>query len=429
MAPLRILISGAGISGTALAYWLSKINHSVTVVEIFPSLRATGLQVDLRGIGVTVLQRMGLEAAFREHTVPEEGTAVVDSNNKRWAFFPTNKSGKGAQSFTTDAEIMRGDFCRLMHDASAENVKYVFGTSIERLEQTESGVNVMFSGGQTDRFDLVIGADGVNSRTRRMMLGIPEGEEDHTYNTLGPIVAYFSIPWDYKETDGYAATFYLAPGRRYLMTRRNKVQLQVYAGFTEAKAVERLRAARKKGMQAEKEIYNEVFKDAGWHSQEIMKRMMQTDDFYCEHLAVVKMEQWYKGSLTLVGDAAYCPSANTGMGTTSALVGAYILAGEIATHCAELDPRKGLEKALERYDAVFRPHMDEVQKGLLEQRNDGGFMPSSPFMIAILLRVVGLVSWLRFDILARYFLREKVTNWKLPNYSEVLHHERKEGEE
>ena len=100
MVRLKILISGGGIAGNAVAFWLSKLGHDVTVIERFPNLRATGLQIDLRGHGIEVLRPMGLEEAFRSKIVPEQGLQVVDKSGRRRAYFPANKSGQGPQSFT-----------------------------------------------------------------------------------------------------------------------------------------------------------------------------------------------------------------------------------------------------------------------------------------------------------------------------------------
>ncbi|RYO98383.1 hypothetical protein DL766_000797 [Monosporascus sp. MC13-8B] len=135
MAQLKVLTVGAGIAGNSLAFWLSKLGHNVTVVERFPSLRTTGLQADLRGHRIEVPRRTGLEKAFRSLAVPEQGIQIVDSSGRPRAYFPANnKSGQGRQAFTSDFEIMRGDLCRLLYDATKDRSEYVFGTSVEGFE-------------------------------------------------------------------------------------------------------------------------------------------------------------------------------------------------------------------------------------------------------------------------------------------------------
>ncbi|KAM0351691.1 hypothetical protein ACHAPU_002701 [Fusarium lateritium] len=160
MAKLRILICGGGLAGNTLAFWLTKQQHDVTVLERFPTLRLTGLQIDLRGHGVEVLKLMGFEQAFRSKAVEEQGLECVNSTGTRTAYFPANKSGKGLQAFTTEYEIMRGELCRIDHDAIQGRAKYVFGKTVKSFDQTEESVKVLFSDGEEGEYDLLIGADG-----------------------------------------------------------------------------------------------------------------------------------------------------------------------------------------------------------------------------------------------------------------------------
>ncbi|KAL2827726.1 hypothetical protein BDW59DRAFT_160032 [Aspergillus cavernicola] len=211
MAQLKVLICGGGIAGNALAFWLLKLGYGVTVVERWPDLRATGLQVDLRGFGVMVLKRMGLEQAFRARSVPEQGLEFINSSGKQKAYFPANRTGEGLQSFTTDYEIMRGDLCRLLYDVTKDRVKYVFGMTVESFEESDSSIEVLFSNGKKDRFDLLVGADGQGSRIRRLMLG-PDTPD--TFHFLGVYTGYFTIPQPIREGEQYISTNYIAPGKR-----------------------------------------------------------------------------------------------------------------------------------------------------------------------------------------------------------------------
>ncbi|KAJ2978612.1 hypothetical protein NUW58_g7443 [Xylaria curta] len=146
---------GAGIAGNALAFWLSKIGHDVTVVERFPNLRDTGLQLDLRGHGIEVMKRMGLEEAFKAQVAPEKGIQLVDKNGRRRAFFPSTAPGEGVQNFTSEYEMMRGTMCRILHDAATrQGASFIFGTSIESFQDQGSSVAVRFANGKTDSFDI-----------------------------------------------------------------------------------------------------------------------------------------------------------------------------------------------------------------------------------------------------------------------------------
>lgn len=417
---MKILISGGGIAGTSIAFWLSKLGHNITVIERFPSLRATGLQIDLRGHGIEVMKRMGLEEAFRANSAPEEGLQIVDKTGRRRAFFPANKTGKGEQSFTTDWEIMRGDLCRIIYDAGKERVRYVFGMSIDGLEETDGGVTVKFSDGKSESFDLVVGADGSGSQTRKMMLG--SGAPDAFYPLGGGKlhVAYFTAPRPMQEGEQYLATLYMATANRGIMIRRhNPHAIQVLLGGTTDSV--RLKNARRGDTREEKEAFAEVLQGAGWQSEEVITSMRNADDFYCERLGVVKLDSWSKGRVVLIGDAAYCPSANTGMGTTSSMVGAYILAGEIGRHCGADGTQDGLAAALKAYEQTFRPFMNQVQKGVLEDSQDGlmdSFM-ATPIGIGIFNYLAGMASFLKINP-AKWMMKENVKNWDLPEYKELL---------
>ncbi|KAL1997873.1 hypothetical protein VTN02DRAFT_531 [Thermoascus thermophilus] len=205
MAALKVLISGGGISGPALAFWLSKLGHEVTIVERFSCLRASGQQVDLRGHGIQTLRRMGLERAFRSKAVDETGLRFVDSSGRQRAFFPVNRTGSGLQSFTTDFEIMRGDLCRLLYDATKDRVRYRFGVSVESFGQDDHGVGVRFSNGSKDR-------------------------SPDPFHSLRLYMAYFTIPQ--QADDEYIATAYLAPNKRLIFTRRHDPRtIQAYLGY------------------------------------------------------------------------------------------------------------------------------------------------------------------------------------------------------
>ena len=420
MTKLEILICGGGIAGNALAFSLSKSGHDVTVIERFPSLRSTGLQVDLRGHGIEVLKRMGLEAAFRAKSIEEQGIHLVNSAGKVKAFFPANRTGKGLQSFTSDFEIMRGDFVRLLYAAAKDRVKYLFGTTVEKLEQHDDFVEISFRDGKKDKFDLVIGADGQGSHTRKMMLG--PGAKDPIH-FLGDYTGYFTMPRQIQAGEAYVATTYLAPGSRFLFTRRHSPhEVQVYLTCRPS-ATAKLRTARRGDVEAEKAGFAEIFKGAGWRSEEILAALEHAQDFYCERPGVVKLEPWFRGRVVLVGDAAYCPTQNTGIGTTSSFVGAYVLAGEIGRHCPAASAggaSKGeLAAALVSYDKIFRPFMDQVQRGISEDQGMFNSVLSTALGIALANFFMGVAAFLKVDLLGRFVLRENVKDWSLPEYSEI----------
>ncbi|KAI0521424.1 hypothetical protein F5B22DRAFT_662552 [Xylaria bambusicola] len=422
MAQLKILISGAGIAGNALAYWLAKIGHDITVVERFSSLRDTGLQLDLRGHGIEVMKRMKLEEAFKAKVAPEKGVQLIDKRGRRRAFFPATTTKDGVQNFTTEFEIMRGDICRILYDAAVKHgAKFIFGTSIEKYDDKGSSVVVRLANGREDSFDLVVGAEGLNSRTRKMMLG--PGAKDAARPLDGVMVGYFTMHKPIQQGEEFLATFYVAPGNKGIMARRSHPEtLQIYiGGKTHA-----LDNVARGDVKAEKEALTEFMRGAGWETENILKAMNTDNDFYLERMAIVKLDRWFKGRVVLVGDAAWCPTANTGMGTTSSIVGAYVLAGEIGRHCGKGTAEKSdksdagadLDKALASYDAKFRPFMDQVQKGIGEGSDWGMSFMSTAFGISLMHIFVAVLAFFQVNIGAMV-LKEQVKDWKLPDYEEL----------
>lgn len=198
------------------------------------------------------------------------------------------------------------------------------------------------------------------------------------------------------------------------MRRSNPDEVQVYLGCNPASA--RLQNVRHGDVKEQMEAMTEGIKGAGWQVDEILEAMKDSMDFYCEHLGIVKLETWYKGNVVLVGDAAYCSSGNSGQGTTSSIIGAYILAGEIGKHCGGELGKDGLGKALEAYEDKFQPFMTQVQAGLLDD-NHWKIMTTS-FGIGLMNVSLWVASMLEIDI-GRWMVKEDVKDWELPYYAEL----------
>lgn len=410
---MKVLINGGGIAGNALAYYLSRLGHNITVIERFPGLRATGLQLDLRGPGLTVMRRMGLESTLRKYSAPEEGMQVVDSSGRRRAFFPANTSGTGKQSLTSEFEIMRGDLCRVLYESAMESdikPEYVFGTQMESFEQRGHLVHVVFENGHSEDFDLVVGADGQWSRTRRLMRDTPDGLQ-----LLSDVyIAYYTMNRAMAKDEKFASTIYMVPNGRGLMTRRHdpdKLQVMLTARISKTA----LKTVPRGNVDEEKAAMADLYRGAGWISADLVKGMLASDDFYCERPGLVKKKAWSQGRVTLVGDAAWCPTVFTGMGTTTAMIGAYILAGEIARQTQD---GSRLEAALARYEEKFRPFMAAVQEGVAD-KGAKQMMPESKLGIAALNWGLGLASMLGLNIAALWGVKEVVKGWELPEYQEL----------
>ncbi|KAF6805000.1 oxidoreductase [Colletotrichum sojae] len=416
MASLKVLIVGGGVGGPALAFWLAQLGHDVTIIERTPTLRAQGQQIDLRGQGVSVLRLMGLEPEVRALGVDEAGIRFVDSNGKQQAILRANKSGVGRQALTSEFEIMRGDLVRLLFDKTEQlGVKYVFGKTIEELDQDDESVTVRLSDGTSQTFDLIVGADGQGSRTRRLMLG--PGAKD-PFVPFGLHTAFYTVP-TIKSDDNFANVC-AVPGQRLMMTRSDNPETsQVYLSIVpqDEETDRALQESQKsRDVERQKRLWIELFKDAGWQASRFIDGLNAggvSDDFYNVHVGQVRMDKWHKNRVGLLGDAAHAPSFLTGYGTTSAFVGAYVLAGEISKHCSGEGGKAGVSAALEAYDRCMHPFMKTVQNIAVRPART---YPKSAWGVSVFNTIVWLFTSLRVDKLLQYIQSDNIKGWDLPKY-------------
>jgi 2-polyprenyl-6-methoxyphenol hydroxylase-like FAD-dependent oxidoreductase len=418
----NILIVGAGVAGPALAVFLQSSNpsHKITIVERFPNLRVAGQQIDLKAQGIPLLKKMGLLDTVKALCVAEKGADVVDTNGKLVAHFGVNKAdGTSRGGLTSEYEIMRGDLVNVLYEKSLAQRKkieeeqggkaeggltYEFGKTLTGLTQSNDGVDVTFSDGDKKRYDLVVGADGQGSRTRRLAFG--QEASDEAFKSIGVHTAYYSIPR--VKGEGEMAQLYFAPGSRFIMTRNSdRPMTQVYLFIM--KDTEKLRELHKKTIDEQKRGWAEAYTGAGWQSDRLLASLSSCNDWYAHEVAQIKMKSWYTGRVVLLGDAGYGPSPFTGMGTTASFIGAYVLAGELAKHGNDVGT------ALKAYNEVARPPIDECQR---MPSQVGKFFPSSKLGLWILNKAAWAMSNFRIDEkLQRWFPAAKEeTGWKIPDY-------------
>lgn len=340
VAFVDILISGASVAGPTAAFWLARSGHRVTVVERAESLRTAGQNVDVRGSGREVLRRMGLEETVAARTTGEVGLRFVGDRGVL-AEFPAGDDDSGGA--TAQIEVLRGILARILVDAGSPDVTYVFGDQIERIEQDADGATVTMAGGTSGRFDLVIVAEGSRSRTRDRLFGNVELRE------LGLYTAFGTIPRD--PTDDQWWTWYNAAGGRSITMRPDnvgttRVALSFLSGDSRLQALDD---------EAQRAAIDRAYRDVGWQAPRIRAALRTTDELYLDYLTQVRAPRWSSGRVILCGDAAWCATPVSGIGTTLALTGAYLLAGEIATAAT-------LDAAVAGYERRMRPLVDRAQK-------------------------------------------------------------------
>ncbi|KAK2614735.1 hypothetical protein N8I77_001540 [Diaporthe amygdali] len=360
MSDLKVLVVGASIAGPTAAYWLAKAGAKVTVVERFPELRTGGQNVDIRSAGVSVMRKMpGMEAAVRAKTTGIEGISFVNGDGRPFATMKAT-GDPNQQSLVSEYEIFRGDLAQILFDMTKDNerINYVFGEQISSMQQAEEAelITVEFANGHpTMQYDLVVACDGATSRTRAM--GLSCGVRDHI-RSLNCWTAYFSLEKDLLDGSKIGQAWTTTGGRFLAVgpdpTGITRVVTQfIHPGSRDATLP--FREASKQGTDALKTYVAKQFSGAGWKTDDILQGMMQSTDFYASEMVQVKVPSLHKGRFVLVGDAGYA-AGPTGTGTSLAMAGAYVLAGEISRY------RGDLEAGLHGYEERMSPIIEELQK-------------------------------------------------------------------
>ena len=359
--PLNVLVVGASIAGPMTAYWLVKAGARVTVIERSPRLRTNGQGIDIRTTGVTVMRKVpGMEDAVRAKTTQMEGMSLVHDDGRPYGTIKAT-GNPDQQSLVSEYEIFRGDLAQILFDLSNdnENVQYFFGEQIASMQQNETDgpIEIEFVNGlPTSEYDLVVACDGATSRTRAM--GFGGSVRDH----IDPVncwAAFFSIEQDLIKGSNVSPG-YSAVGGRFLAISNdpaggNRVFLMGIHPRDERDLTLPFREAMEQGDDALKRFIAHHYEGAGWKVEEAMAAMMGSSDFYANEMVQVKVPRLHTGRIVLVGDAGYAPGP-TGTGTTLAMTGAYVLAGEIGKH------KDDLAEGLKGYEERMRPIIDDMQK-------------------------------------------------------------------
>ncbi|MBW0479706.1 hypothetical protein O181_019421 [Austropuccinia psidii MF-1] len=346
----RILISGAGIAGTTLAFWLSKAGLSVTVLERSTEFRKEGQTVDIREGAIQIIEWMGLKKAVMDLCTKEAGVKLVDAHNRTWASFPKRKDGNG---FTAEIEILRSSLAKLIFNSCQNNIEYKFGATIDSIEETEDAVRVTLAGDKTVfEYDMIVVAEGFLSRSRAKVFNEDIRAPLVRFNIYAVLFSYDPSP-----TDTEWARVYHMPKRRALVVRPDGFsRVRAIAACVSPSETTRLIASTKTSQAQQKEYFFNQFKDGGWELAKVMEGLKNANDFRVQDIAQVKAKTWSKGRVVLCGDSAYCPSAPTNMGTTAAIVGSYILASKIVQH------KKDYRTAFSTYETALRPWISRAQK-------------------------------------------------------------------
>ncbi|MBJ8348172.1 FAD-dependent monooxygenase [Antrihabitans sp. YC2-6] len=399
---LDVLICGGGIAGNALALQLARSGFRPTVVERSVTARPGGQAVDLRGPSREVADRMGLTPGIERRRLNEKGMIFLDDRGRERVRMPAELFG--GNGGVAEIEITRGDLNQVLLDEISKvgGVDYRYGEWVTAVAQDSRGVLVRFASGTAQRFDLVVGADGVHSAMRRMVFGPEENFTEY----LGGYMSFFTMPTP--------RSLRSEPGwfRMYSMPGAVTAGIRADVDAATSKAIVTVRMPSDPGLRrdaaAQRRLVRARLAAGGWEVPAILAALDDAEDLYFDELARVTMPKWSHGRVALLGDAAFCGSPLTGQGTAMALLGAYVLAGELAGNPSDI------ARAFERYEAVLRPFVD-----LARELPPGGLRamtPSSRIGIRVGQAMTKLMTTRLLEPLMTRMLA-KTDDYDLPEYS------------
>lgn len=341
----RVLVTGSSIAGPVAARGLHDAGFDVVLLERSPELRGTGQNIDIRGPGREVIRRLGVEEQVMASLTGEQGTRYVRRDGSPYAVFPRVEGEDGP---TAEVEILRGQLARILVDVVPDGVDQRYGDHVVGLAQDARGVDVVLDSGARERFDLVLVAEGRSSRTRRLAFAEQTRLRDH-----GVTITYGTV--DREAGDGDTWDWYTATGGRVASIRPDNVGTMRASMSFETDD----RSFESAPVEQQLDLLERRFAGAGWQTERILAGFRAApEEFYVQRMEQVVVGPWSRGRVALLGDAAW-GSGPTGMGTTLALLGAYVLAGELATdrRGAAIDP----SGAFDRYEGMLRRYVDSAQ--------------------------------------------------------------------
>lgn len=390
-----VLISGIGIGGPALAFWLQAAGFKPTLVERAPALRTGGYVIDFWGLGYDLAARMGLLDDINRVGYHMRELRMVDGTGNYLAGF-----GTGVFNDLTGGRYItlgRSDLSQLIFDSVKTSSEVLFGDEIVGLHNQAACVDVEFKSGARRSFDLVVGADGLHSAVRRLGFG----PQDRFEKNLGYSVAAFEVK-GYRPRDEEVYVVHGEPGRqlaRFALHDDRTLFLFIFAAQP-GMPVEGL------SLDAQKAILQRQFAADGWESARILDELDDVEELYFDSVSQIIMDRWSRDRIALIGDAAFCISLLGGQGAALAVTSAYVLAGELAK------ARGFHDAAFANYEALLRSYITAKQRGA--ERFAGFFAPRT--RLGLVVRQYAIKSF-RIPGVAKFLIGADIADsLQLPDY-------------
>ncbi|MFZ0454833.1 MAG: FAD-dependent monooxygenase [Ignavibacteriaceae bacterium] len=362
MSSKKVVISGAGIGGLTLAYFLHKNGYQPIIIEKSDSLRDGGYMIDFFSSGIFVAEKMGIIEQLKAKN--HGSNIIIQKNEKGQKQFVLNMSGFRASVKGKLFNFLRTDLADVLYEKIKDNVEIRFTTSIEKITQNENGVTVTFNNGTHETFDILVGADGLKSNIRSIIY--PPEKVEELY--LGYYVCALEHNVPINVTKGEVISM-LCP-KRQIMTYATGNGTSNSLFVFQSEKLKHLTTAEEVG------ILKKEFADFASPVLEIIDEAAKKEKLFFDQVTQIRIHgKWHKNRVVLIGDAAYCITLLSGQGSSMAMTAAYVLAEQLKKY------GDNVAQAFENYEEELRPMIETMQKKAV--KNAATYVPSTKFNLWI----------------------------------------------
>jgi 2-polyprenyl-6-methoxyphenol hydroxylase-like FAD-dependent oxidoreductase len=343
----RVLVSGAGIAGLSLGFWLNRLGIEAVLIDRASHFEALGHYISLKGNGVEVIRQMGLESACRARECTFTRLKMMRSDG---ALLRMGSQAEFDQNLGGYILMRRSDLHEALSDATKDVCDIRYGVQINAIRDEGKKVEVQLSDGAVESFDLLIGADGIHSHTRKLTFGngfeVPLGGK------------YIGLTEDYEHGLGTAHCLaYWGVGQMAALfpTAPTRISAIFYYGDGSVEPSGR-------DAPSMRQFLLDAYGDFAPEVTRTIAALSEDAFIFVDAIAQVRMPSITRGRVALVGDAAHCPTFMSGMGSSLALQGARLL----ALHVKESDG--DIAAALRKYEADITPIADRYRDSAIQMR-------------------------------------------------------------